>query len=245
MDGWIKRPEGWEDINYRLFRNYPKSYTESKLRKYDQDTIFILAGGLNEFAENHQWVIRRLDLAITLYRIKKRRIICLGGGTYHKKPRLNKLGYVIHESTACAQYLINQGIDAKDIMREWSSYDTIANAFFSLLNYSIPLQLDRILVITSDFHMPRTEAIFNWIYSLGDWNFNLTFVSVDSQDLDKSIIQARKEREKQSLNNLQDKIYKIKSLKEFHFWFYTEHKAYTCDFLQVNSNIDSELQKSY
>lgn len=150
MDGFLERPEGWEEVDYKFLystlngsKATPTPEFLAKLQTFDQDTILVLAGGLNEYAENHQWVTRRLDLAIVLYQQKPRKIICLGGGTYHKPPPRNHLGFVIHESTACAQYLIDAGINPKDLMREWSSYDTIANAFFSLVNFTIPLQLKK------------------------------------------------------------------------------------------------------
>ena len=266
MDGFLQRPEGWEEVDYKVVHTLldtsqeniliktPEKYTPEylkKLQEYDQDTILVLAGGLNEYNKNHQWVIRRLDLALALYRQKPRKIICLGGGTYHKPPCQNHLGYVIHESTACAQYLLDQGVDPKDLTREWSSYDTIANAFFSLLNFAIPLQLKDILVITSDFHMPRTKAIFHWIYSLTNNHdlTNLGFLSVNSRDLDENIIKVRLQREKQSLLNLKDKIRKIRTLEEFHQWFFTEHKAYNCDFEHLTkqnlNDVDEDTKSSY
>lgn len=37
-------------------------------------------------------------------------------------------GYVIHEGTSCAAYLVQRyGMDPDHILKEWSSYDTIAN----------------------------------------------------------------------------------------------------------------------
>lgn len=249
-DGWNHRPEGWEEIEYRLIEDYHLSPDplHRRLNKYNQEVIFVLAGGLTETAKNHQWVIRRLDLALHLYGQKKRKIICLGGGTYHKPPSLNKHNFVIHESTACVQYLIDNGVHPDDLMREWSSYDTIANGFFSLVNYSLPMEIKSAIVITSDFHMPRTKAIFHWIYSLTPRSskIELEFLSVDSKDLEENVITARKKREHQSLANLQDKIKKITTLKDFHHWFFTEHKAYDCHFSsRVKEHVDDEIYQSY
>jgi len=35
-------------------------------------------------------------------------ILCCGGGTPHKRPILRPDGYVLHEGTECAQFLIAQ-----------------------------------------------------------------------------------------------------------------------------------------
>ena len=264
MDGYLKKPEGWEEIDYKLINgNKVDSHVPSErdhaisgprldpLKEYNHEVVLVLAGGLNEYAKNHQWVTRRLDLVLALYHQKPRKIICLGGGTYHKPPCLNHLGFVIHESTACIQYLIDAGVKSSDLMREWSSYDTIANAFFSLINYIIPMEIDRVLVITSDFHMLRTKAIFNWIYSLTSAHTSkrsVDFLSVNSLDLDQNIINARSQREKQSLANLQDKIINITTLKDFHTWFFNEHKAYNCDYddlINHKSELDNYTKSSY
>ena len=70
-----------------------------------ENLICVLAGGLQENGEPHEFVKKRLDKAIELYDTKKSHILVLGGGTYHKPPFLNKDGFIIHESTSCAIYL--------------------------------------------------------------------------------------------------------------------------------------------
>lgn len=251
--GWNQRPTGWQEIKQTKFSKKNHSHKISNIKKYNQEVIFILAGGLNEEGENHDWVKRRLDAALDLYQQKKRKIICLGGGTYHKPPALNEYGYVIHESSACIKYLLEKGVQVEDLMREWSSYDTIANSFFSLLNFTIPMNLRNILVITSDFHMPRTRAIFEWIYSLQSDTFTevqIEYLEVTSDGLDSEIINIRKLREEKSLLDLQEKISKIKTLESFHTWFFNQHKAYNCYFVdnipgKSDSNLNPNILKTY
>lgn len=194
--------------------------------------IFVLAGGLDNNGEPHNFVKLRLDKAIEIYNHNKlnsiqTKIICLGGGTYHKPPNLNKLNYVIHESTSCAIYLKENNIPESDIMREWSSYDTIANGFFAFTNFIIPLSIKKLTVITSLFHFSRTQCIFDYFISLSKIDIEINYINVSDDIIIPSVLNERNEREKNSLNNFNSNIVnKFKTMEEFTEWFYTQHNAY-------------------
>lgn len=242
MDGWSNKPIGWN-----LFDDdeYSDDIISEDLGRFQQDHIFILAGGLDNLGRNHPWVKDRLDVAFRLYQIRKRKIIILGGGTYHKPPHLNREKFVIHESTMGAKYLIDKGVDPDDLYREWASYDTIANGFFSLLNFGIPMKITNVLIITSDFHMARAQVIFNWIYHLSDLEIDLDFLKVSTKYLDNEIIESRFNRETRSLQNLKNTIDQIDTWKKFCEWFYHEHQAYNCKFNNPKEKIDEQTKKSY
>lgn len=65
-------------------------------------------------------------------------IVLLGAGTPHKPPVIDAGGYVLHESTAYADYLISRGVPAVDLLKEAQSYDTVGNGYFSLLQHALP-----------------------------------------------------------------------------------------------------------
>lgn len=245
-DGWNKAPMGWNHIDVE---EYQDNIFEGNLDDYDHDYIFVLAGGLDHLGRNHPWVKDRLDLALELYKRKTRRIFILGGGTYHKPPHLNREKFVIHESTMGAKYLIDRGVSKEDIYREWTSYDTIANAMFGLLHFIGPMEIDRFLVITSDFHMPRSREIFKWIFGLhsrrSGKEYKIDFVDVSSKYLDNEIVEARSARERRSLERLIGTIEKIQTWKDFHRWFYLDHQAYNCNFEGPRERIDLKTSQSY
>ena len=81
-------------------------------------------------------------------------------------PILNRMGYTIHESTSCAEFLIKRGIPSTNIYKEWASYDTIANGYFMFLKFILPFKMKKILVITSEFHMDRTRVILQWLCNI-------------------------------------------------------------------------------
>ena len=191
------------------------------------DCILIPGGGFLDNGSLPPWTIARLDYAL-LQKDQCRWIALLSGGTVHKPPPLNTNGFPIHESRLAAEYLINAGLDPKMILTEISSYDTIGNAYFSRVLFSEPLRLSKLLVVTSEFHMPRTRAIFEWIYNLppSSIKYNIEFVRTPDADLASEILAARIQREKNSLDKLEITKQKITTLKEFLIWFYSEHKAY-------------------
>ena len=225
---------GWENVS--------NSY-EIKDKKID--LIIVVAGGLNEEGKLHEWVIRRLDRAIEIHKLYNVSILCCGGGTYHKPPRINKEGFVIHESTECVNYLIQRGINKNMIYREWSSYDTIANAFFSLTCFVLcNPSIKNISIITSEFHMDRTKEIFSWIYNLDKRKYNLNYESVSDSGLDKKMLEHRKERELKSKENVINMKQKIHTIHDFSEWLYKEHNAYNNNFLS-RVNISNECKNSY
>ena len=226
---------GWENISNKY------DISDNKL-----DLIIVLAGGLNEKGKLHEWVIRRLNRSVELYKTNKCPILCCGGGTYHKSPFINEEGFVVHESTECVNYLVQKGIAKNDIRREWSSYDTIANAFFSLTTHVFcNKNIKNIGIITSEFHIDRTKEIFEWIYNLDINSFNLIYFPVTDFGLDKSMLKCRKEREKNSKENVIKLKNKIHDLEQFYNWFYKEHNAYNNSFLTIDENISEDCKSSY
>ena len=188
--------------------------------------IFVLAGGIDNFNNPNIFVQKRLDKATELLQ-ENDFIIILGGGTYHKPPNLDSNNYVIHESTSCANYLINKGVNPNQIIREWASYDTIANGYFSFLNYIIPLKIKECYIITSQFHMKRTQTIFNYFNNLITNNStDLKYIETENI-IENNILKTRLEREENSDNSFKKNIINtIHTLEKFTLWFYTEHNAY-------------------
>ncbi len=191
------------------------------------DCIFIPGGGLQADGSLPPWTLARLERAQALIS-QTRWIIFLSGGTVHKPPPLNENVFPIFESRAAADYLVQQGVDPAQLLTEISSYDTIGNAYFSRLLFAEPIKMQHLLVITSEFHLPRTQAAFEWIYGLTPPRsaFQLVFESVPNTGLSPETLKARISREKNSLDKLRKTQLGITSLNAFQTWFYTQHAAY-------------------
>jgi len=208
------------------------------------DCVLVPGGGLLDDGTLPPWSVARLNLALSM-KEQCRWIGLLSGGTVHKPPPLNAAGYPLFESRQAAAYLIDSGIHPEQILTEISSYDTIGNAYFSRLLFTEPLKLDKVLVITSVFHMPRTQALFDWIFRLPPVlaNYELEYKSTENAGLTPEALAARVEREARSLANLATIRQKISNINDFTRWIYGEHKAYNLQ--QSPDPISEDELKSY
>ncbi|MEM6837092.1 MAG: YdcF family protein [Cyanobacteria bacterium P01_C01_bin.120] len=191
------------------------------------DAVLIPGGGLLPTGAVVPWVQSRLERAIAL-RPRPRFFIPLSAGTTHKPPPLDEAGFPIAESIAAAQYLLARGVAGAQILPETISLDTIGNAYFARVQHVEPLQLQRLHTVTSAFHLPRTQAIFEWVFGLPPHAtaFHLTFESVPNVGLTAAVLQARTKREGASLATVQPLQRQLTTLSALHQWLYTEHAAY-------------------
>lgn len=120
-----------------------------------------------------------------------------------------------------------RGVDPRRILLEESSYDTLGNAYFSRVIHTIPRGFTRVLVITSEFHMQRVEAVFRWVYGLDDAKCALAFDAVPDAGMDEAALRARHEKERASLAMFEPLRVRIRSLAELHDYLFTEHGVYS------------------
>lgn len=190
------------------------------------DAVLVPGGGVGANGSLPLWTQRRLDYAMA--KSQKAYIVTLSAGTTHKPLPLDAERYPIFESVAAAYYLVQRGIAPEKILVETSSYDTIGNVYFSRMIHIEPLRLKNLLVVTSEFHMPRTQAIFKWIYSLEGLprQYHLEFQTVSDEGIDVKILMARRAKEANSLKNVRSLARRIKTIQQLHAWLFQEHSAY-------------------
>ena len=195
------------------------------MRRTNYDAILVLGGGLREGGVLPPHARARFDLALATESGEP--IAPLSAGTSHRPALLDSHGRLVYESTAGARYLVERGIPPQRIFCETTAYDTIGNAYFSRLQLTEPLAWRRLLVVTSQFHMPRTEAIFRWIYSLDTpAPYRLDFAASPDDGLGPAALSARLAREQASLHSVEQLREKLTSLRELANWLFTEHRAY-------------------
>ena len=157
-----------------------------------------------------------------------------GGGSPHCLPVIHpEYGHVIHEGTAYAEYLVmSHQIPKGDILKESSSYDTVGNGYFSAMLHAVPAGWKNIVVVTSEFHMPRSKAIFDAIYTLVgralDVSFDLSYCAVSDEGLfEKGALEARKAKEAAAVETWKKNMERIDTLARFHSWMHATHLCYS------------------
>ncbi|MCC6616621.1 MAG: YdcF family protein [Anaerolineae bacterium] len=189
------------------------------------DAVLVPGGGLLADGTPPPWVIARLELARA--RAGEAFIITLSAGTTHKPPPLDARGFPRFESVESARYLAAQGVAPERILTETASYDTIGNAYFARVIHTEPRGWRRLLVITSEFHMARTRAIFEWVYGLAPKaGCSLAFEATPDIGIDPAALSERQTREAQGLKAVHDLAGQITSLAQLHGWMFSEHRAY-------------------
>ena len=172
------------------------------------DAILVLGGGV-PLAPRKQlpFVAARCQAAAAVWRAAstKPKILCLSAGTAHCPQLLDARGSVVFEATASAAELIDAGVEEEDVYVETTSFDTIGNAFFARTDHCSLAGWKRLLVITSEFHMDRTRAIFDWVFGTTPHEgFELTYLATPDESLTPDAVAARAERETKSAINVRE-----------------------------------------
>jgi hypothetical protein len=191
------------------------------------DAVIIPGGGVRPGGELPEWVKPRLDRALEL--AGDAWLVPLSAGTPHRPPPLDARGFPILEARAGAEYLIARGANPRRILMEAASYDTVGNAYFSRVIHAIPRGFRSVLVVTSEFHMPRTEAAFRWIWEMPapGGECALEFESVPDAGHDAEMLVLRREKERAGLMLLEELRQRIRTFSELHEWVFSEHGVYS------------------
>ncbi|MDX1984251.1 MAG: YdcF family protein [Bryobacteraceae bacterium] len=190
------------------------------------DAILIPGGGVRPGGVLPPWADARVSLAASLYQGEY--LIALSGGTPHRPPPLDEAGFPIFESVAAARRLRELGIPQNRILTETASYDTIGNAYFARVIHTDPAGFRSLAVVTSEFHMPRVERIFQWVFALdaGERTYQLTFFPAQNAGLNGDTLALRRQKERDSVEQLELTMASLRDLKSLQNWLFLHHSAY-------------------
>lgn len=194
------------------------------------DALIIPGGGLDEAGRPSAWVAERLEAALR-HDGEADWYLVLSRGTTHRPPPRDAAGYAVDEAAASARYLMDRGVATSRVLLEAWSLDTIGNAAFARLFHAELGGWRSCLVITSALHMPRTRAIFEWVFSLPPRRgrpVKLAYEAVaDEAALPPGAADARRRKEADALAEFRQTAAAVGSLAELHAFLFTRHAAYS------------------
>lgn len=205
----------------------PHGYNSARMPHHFYDAILVLGGGLSSDGRLPPWSLARFKRACELAN-RTRYILALSAGTPHKPPPLDVQGRPVYESAAGVQYLLSQGVKPSKLLAEAASWDTIGNAYFSRVVHAQPAGWRKLLIITSQFHIERTKAVFNWVYGLAPHShpFELSYEATADEGIAGQALSSRRRKEAAGLASVRRLAARIRSLKTLHGWLFREHTAY-------------------
>lgn len=124
----------------------------------DYSAIIVLGNLMNKEGELNNESSARMNLAIEAFHENQVPYIVTCGWAY-------RTDSPVAIANAMRNYAIRMGnINTESIMTEIKSRDTVGDAIFTKKNMALKRGWNNILVVTSDYHISRTQIIFNYIY---------------------------------------------------------------------------------
>lgn len=185
-----------------------------------KDVIIILAGGIEPDGSLPKIPKLRTAKGIELFSSGVAPKIIMSGNYgfwLEKQP-------VRPEAEAMKEYAISLDVPEDVVLKEDISKDTIGNAYFCKTKFLEPNNWKNIVVVTSEYHMPRTRYIFEKV--LGS-DYKIEFVPVDSR-LNPEDLAAKIDKENKTTEFLKKWFDSIKTgdTEAIRNLMYTKHPGY-------------------
>jgi uncharacterized SAM-binding protein YcdF (DUF218 family) len=142
------------------------------------------------------------------------------------------------ESVVAKEFLVNAGVKESDIITDEESIDTVGNAYFlrtmESAKQDVLFRSRSMVVITNEFHMNRTKAIFEKVFGNGEkvkglgpfpWGnseYTLEFEHVNNRGIQQSALQKRIDWEEEQLREFERVSEDWKDLRCMHQYMLSE-----------------------
>lgn len=155
----------------------------------------VVLGSPNDAQGNLSLIaLSRLGVAKELYQVERSFVLCTGGFG----PNFNTTKHP--HALYAKNFLMANGIMPEDLLASVLSANTVEDAVLSLKQLN-NLSIKDVVVVTSDYHLPRVKFIFNKLFE----KYQVFYHPAESQYLDESARQKLTSHEMQALKGLKEK----------------------------------------
>ena len=106
---------------------------------------------------------QRVDKCIELYNAQQAKTITMSGAhnfnNWKNEPCTHAYGMTV--------YAFKREVPVEDIVIEDHSLDTVGQAIFTKVVHAVPRGWKDIIVVSSDYHLDRVRAVFDFVYGPG------------------------------------------------------------------------------
>lgn len=158
---WEEISEYWDKINENDFLNL--NSVPSGLSEEDNLCIVVMGYCLNPDGSMRDELVGRLETALKVAnKYPNAYVLVTGGGTASNNPNAT-------EADCMADWLIDNGLNEDRIIIENKSRTSAENALLSyyILDSDYP-QIDSVVIVTSDYHVPLGCLLYNTQFMLKD-----------------------------------------------------------------------------
>jgi hypothetical protein len=150
--------------------------------------------------------------------------MCEGIRHSSRDPRGNRTLHL--ESQLSADFLKELGVPASDIVTDDLSLDTTGNAYFLRTTRTDVFTARSLAVVTNEFHVARTRAIFQRVFQLGPFvdgnsDYKLKFEEVKNESIEQVALRRRNDWEKQQLQDFEKVSKEWKDLHDVHAYIFS------------------------
>jgi len=138
------------------------------------DAVIVLANEMDKDGVLNKESSLRANLAAQMARDYKIPFVITCGWAYRADSD-------VKIADAFKSYIVKLGVRAEQILTEENSRDTVGDAVFTRLNLVEPLGLRKFYVVTSNYHVPRTTKVFNFVYG-SNFSFDVIGADVEFDD---------------------------------------------------------------
>lgn len=138
---------------------YPRLSSMLECLNMRYDAIIVLAGGIRDDGSLPENVKRRVEIATKLLKKKKAPRLLMSGRWSALRAQNNDLPFST-EASSMAAYAHSLGVPFSKILKEESSTTTFENAFCCVHSFIRPLSWKKLIIVSSDFHLPRVKSMF-------------------------------------------------------------------------------------